>query len=181
MKLSSFGGISIHAYPDEHGHPHVHVKSAEDVVVLRIDDGDRIIGDLPSADLEMARRWLDLHREEVMRAWDMLQRGESPERIAPLRVKGRRVLRDLSRIKSRRSASEYPRLLHVEWIRGPRVRLFFRHGGTVRVREIDLPLDSSRASARRVHVVGGGTGLGVGRWERSAPRLFTMRTGRFVD
>lgn len=55
----------------------------------------------------------------------------------------------------RRKPKPFPKILLVEWVSGPTVRLFFSTG---RVLETDLPV----RSAKKAHVVYGGVGLDIG-------------------
>lgn len=71
-------------------------------------------------------------------------------------------------VPQRRSVRPYPTLLLVEWLRGPRVRLFFTGG---KISEVDLPI----RSAKNVRIVYGGVGLNLGgHREISAATLHDM-------
>ncbi len=41
-------------------------------------------GDFPKRALHLVLEWLDLHKEEILRDWDLVQNGRTPHRIAPL-------------------------------------------------------------------------------------------------
>ena len=71
-----------------------------------------------------------------------------------------------------RMMKPYPKLRLVEWVEGSKVRISFGVAGSIRVREVELPVDPK--IARRVRR-DGATGLTAGfPYEWSATELFVM-------
>ena len=70
--LSRFHGISIYMYffASEHNPPHIHAICAGDMAIIRIDDGKIIEGSLPRKTLSLIRRWMTIHRCELLQMWE---------------------------------------------------------------------------------------------------------------
>ena len=66
---------------------------------------------------------------------------------------------------------QLPRILLVEWIEGPQVRLFFSTG---KISEIDLPV----RSAKRARIVYGGVGLDIGDGREMSATTLHERPGK---
>lgn len=85
--LSMFYGIVIYMYAFDnrrHHRPHFHAEFAEFSVVIAIDDGDVLDGDLPKAKMKLVQAWLEIHREDLMADWKLAVQGLPPQRIKPL-------------------------------------------------------------------------------------------------
>jgi len=85
--LSSFYGILIKMYREiggSHNLPHFHAEYQDDEAVISF-DGGLLEGDLPSKKLRMVQTWADIHREELEKNWDILQKGGEFFKIEPLR------------------------------------------------------------------------------------------------
>jgi hypothetical protein len=76
-RISSFYGVVIAMYYEEHGRPHFHARYAEYDASIAIDDLDVLQGSLPSRSLALVREWARLHREELAVNW-MRARSELP-------------------------------------------------------------------------------------------------------
>jgi hypothetical protein len=83
-RISSFYGITIAMYYREHGVPHFHARYGEYEASISIASADVLAGHLPARALRLAIQWAVLHREELLRNWDLAQREEALEDIAPL-------------------------------------------------------------------------------------------------
>jgi hypothetical protein len=83
-RISSFYGITIAMYYREHGAPHFHAFYAECEASIEIDSLEALRGYLPPRAMRMVRRWAALHRDELLENWDLAERGEALEGIAPL-------------------------------------------------------------------------------------------------
>ncbi len=82
--ISSFYGILIHMYWDEHSPPHFHALYAEFEASIDIRTLDVIRGSLPSRALSMVREWAALHQNELMENWSLCETRQSPKKIWPL-------------------------------------------------------------------------------------------------
>ncbi|HEX5982607.1 MAG TPA: DUF4160 domain-containing protein [Solirubrobacterales bacterium] len=83
-RLSSFYGIVITMYYREHGVPHFHVRYGEYKASISIDRVEVLGGFLPIQALRLVRRWVALHRLELLENWNRAQRREALESIDPL-------------------------------------------------------------------------------------------------
>ena len=83
-EISSFYGIVIYMYFNEHNPPHVHVKYADFNAIVTIEDGI-VTGSLPRRALNLVYDWLDLHKDELMENWRRLENCESFLKIEPLK------------------------------------------------------------------------------------------------
>lgn len=82
--ISRFFGIIIRMFFNEHAPPHFHAEYAEHRAVINIRTLEVIEGKLPRRALELVLDWAELHREELMRDWDLCQKNQQPVEIAPL-------------------------------------------------------------------------------------------------
>lgn len=82
--ISRFFGIIIRMFFNEHAPPHFHAEYAEHRTVIDIRTLDVMEGKLPRRALELVLDWAELHREELMRDWDLCRQHQQPVEIAPL-------------------------------------------------------------------------------------------------
>jgi hypothetical protein len=82
--ISSFFGIVIRMYYDEHAPPHFHVAYQDDEAVLRIDTLEVSRGQLPIRARNLVVEWAVAHRQELWDDWARAVRGEPLITIAPL-------------------------------------------------------------------------------------------------
>ncbi len=83
-EVCRFYGIIIYMYVSEHNPPHFHVWYDDFKATVTIQDGI-VTGSLPRRVLNMVFEWLDLHKEELLHNWELLQSFETPNKIQPLR------------------------------------------------------------------------------------------------
>lgn len=88
-KLAEFYGIIIQMHwegSSPHHRPHFHARYSGHKAVYAIDQGkiEKIRGSLPRNKHRQVMEWAMEHRIELIVAWDLLQEGESPDRIDPL-------------------------------------------------------------------------------------------------
>ncbi len=65
----------------EHPPPHVHVKYGEYEASMDIKTGEIIQGSLPRPARRIAQDWLKKNRLKVLREWERMEKGETPQRI----------------------------------------------------------------------------------------------------
>ena len=82
-EISSFYGIIISMYPEDHNPPHFHVRYNEFRAIIGIKDRN-VIGEMPNRALKIVFEWLDIHKKELMDNWNNLQKGKSVVKIKPL-------------------------------------------------------------------------------------------------
>jgi hypothetical protein len=83
-RISSFYGIVIAMYYREHGVPHFHAFYGGYEASIAIESLNLLAGELPPRALRLVKQWASLHREELLRDWDLAEAGEVLEGIAPL-------------------------------------------------------------------------------------------------
>jgi hypothetical protein len=82
-ELSRFLGIVIGMFPREHPPAHFHAVYGEFQITVDIETGV-VQGDFPKRALRLVLEWLDLHEQELLDAWNLIQSGRPAKRIAPL-------------------------------------------------------------------------------------------------
>ena len=82
--ISEFFGISIVIRFIDHNPPHFHAYYQQDKVSVEIMNG-KVRGEMSERALRMVLEWLDLHREEIMNAWELASIGQNPSKIEPLK------------------------------------------------------------------------------------------------
>lgn len=68
----------------EHGVAHFHARYAGQVAVFTIESFECVRGELPQRAERLVREWADLHRDELMRNWELARAGKPLEPIEPL-------------------------------------------------------------------------------------------------
>ena len=87
-ELSRFFGIVIRMFVEaggQHHRPHFHAYYQDHAAVFAIDTVECLGGSLPKAQQRLVEAWAEIHRAELQQAWDLLQSGEPPGKIEPLR------------------------------------------------------------------------------------------------
>ena len=83
-RISAFYGIVIYMYIRDHGPPHVHARAAEHRAVVDISTGIITFGSLTARQAGLVRDWVELHRGELLEAWQRASDGDPPGTIDPL-------------------------------------------------------------------------------------------------
>jgi hypothetical protein len=83
-RISAFYGIVIYIYIRDHGPPHLHACAGDLRAVVDIRTGSITHGSLKTRQMALVRGWVELHREELLAAWDRASRGDAPGTIEPL-------------------------------------------------------------------------------------------------
>lgn len=82
--ISSFYGILIQMYWQEHGPPHFHALYAEHEAVIDIRTLAVTRGSLPRRAMSLVLEWADGHRDELMEDWELCEARQVPKKIPPL-------------------------------------------------------------------------------------------------
>ena len=87
-ELSRFFGIIIRMYLEagaQHHIPHFHAYYGGEAAVFSIEPVELIAGDVPKKQRRLIEAWAELHIEELRQDWALLQNGQLPQPIEPLR------------------------------------------------------------------------------------------------
>jgi len=80
--ISSFFGIYIRMYHDDHNPPHIHAEYQGQEALISLIDGRVLAGSLPRRATKLIAEWIADHREELMENWSKAVALEPLERIA---------------------------------------------------------------------------------------------------
>lgn len=83
--ISSFYGINIYMYWDEHLPPHFHAKYNEHSVLIDINDGSVLKGLFPFKQLKLVLAWCELHKRELLNNWENAVKNKEIKKIDPLK------------------------------------------------------------------------------------------------
>jgi hypothetical protein len=85
-EISRFFGIVIYMYLKDHFPPHFHAKYGEHEAMFSIETGEIFQGDIPKTQKRLVQAWVELHREELIKNFELLQ-NENAEffKIDPLK------------------------------------------------------------------------------------------------
>ena len=87
-ELSRFFGIVIRMFVEvggPHHRPHFHAYYQDQAGVFALDTLEVLGGELPKAQQRLVEAWAEIHRDELQQDWDLLQSGQPPVKIEPLR------------------------------------------------------------------------------------------------
>jgi hypothetical protein len=68
-----------------HHTPHFHAYYQEHVGIYGVQPVERIAGGLPKRQERFVLAWAELHQEELIANWQVLQQGHPPVKIEPLK------------------------------------------------------------------------------------------------
>ncbi|TDI79976.1 MAG: DUF4160 domain-containing protein [Caldithrix sp.] len=68
-----------------HHRPHFHAYYQNDVAIYAIDSIEIIAGSFQIRQQRLVEAWAEIHQEELLSDWDLLQTGQPPLRIEPLK------------------------------------------------------------------------------------------------
>ena len=82
--ISTFYGILIRMFFNDHPPPHFHARYGEFEATIEIDTLDILEGALPGRALKLVQEWAMMHREELLEDWQRCRENSHPARIEPL-------------------------------------------------------------------------------------------------
>ena len=82
--LSSFYGIKIQMFWNDHPPPHFHAEAAGLIVVVEIRTLRILRGELSAASMKLVLQWAKQHQAELLEAWELCSKLEPPPSITPL-------------------------------------------------------------------------------------------------
>jgi hypothetical protein len=87
-EISRFFGIVIRMFVEAggpHHTPHFHAYYQDQVGIYSIERIERLAGSLPRRQERLVLAWAELHQEDLLSNWQLLQRGHPPVKIEPLK------------------------------------------------------------------------------------------------
>ncbi len=87
-ELARFFGIIIRMFsePGERHHtPHFHAYYQENVAVFSVSPIELVAGTMPQRQQRLIEAWAELHQDELLSDWYLLEQGKRPAPIDPLR------------------------------------------------------------------------------------------------
>jgi len=82
--ISTFYGIIISMFWDDHAPPHFHARYAGQQIVIDIRTLEILKGKMSRRALALILEWAQEHRAELMEDWELCQLGQLPKKIPPL-------------------------------------------------------------------------------------------------
>ena len=82
-EISRFLGIIIAMYYKVHVPPHFHAIYGEYEITVEIESGV-INGRFPRRALRLVLEWLELHKDELLEDWQLVEKKKPLKKIAPL-------------------------------------------------------------------------------------------------
>jgi Domain of unknown function (DUF4160) len=87
-EISRFFGIIIRMFVEAggpHHTPHFHAYYQDQVAIFGIDRIERLAGSLPRRQERLVLAWAELHQEDLLSNWQVLQQGHPAVKIEPLK------------------------------------------------------------------------------------------------
>lgn len=84
-EISRFFGIIIAIFYNDHNPPHFHARYGDYGAVIRINDFAVLEGYLPPRALGLVTEWAEIHKEELLKDWQLAAENKSLLPIEPLK------------------------------------------------------------------------------------------------
>ena len=81
--ISSFYGLLIYMYGDDHNPPHFHINFGGEWSICDL-EGNIIEGNLPPSKQKLIIAWAELHHDELVANWELAKNKETLVKIMPL-------------------------------------------------------------------------------------------------
>jgi hypothetical protein len=82
--ISSFYGILIRMFFNDHDPPHFHARYGEFEAAIDLRTLEIMEGQLPRRGLSLVKEWAMIHREELLEDWRLCRENAQPAKIDPL-------------------------------------------------------------------------------------------------
>ncbi len=82
--ICKFLGIIIRMYWSEHQPPHFHAIYDDYEIEVNLLIG-MITGEFPAKQLKKVIEWSNVNRNELLENWELVQSGQNPKQIEPLK------------------------------------------------------------------------------------------------
>ncbi len=84
-EICRFYGIIIAMFFYDHNPPHFHVRYGDDNAVIDINSLRVLDGNIPVRALNMVIEWAAIHKEELLKDWELAKNNQPPQKIEPLK------------------------------------------------------------------------------------------------
>jgi len=84
-EISRFFGIIISIFYDEHNPPHFHARYGDHKIAIAINTLQVLEGYLPPRALGLVIEWAYLHKDELLKDWQLAEQNMQPDKIEPLK------------------------------------------------------------------------------------------------
>lgn len=84
-EISRFFGIIIAVFYDDHNPPHFHARYAGNKVAIEIETLRVLDGEISPRALGLVTEWAVLHKQELMKDWELAKSNQPPLKIEPLK------------------------------------------------------------------------------------------------
>jgi hypothetical protein len=82
--ISTFYGILIRMFFNDHKPPHFHARYGEFEATIDLDTLEIIQGQLPSRALNLIEEWAMIHSAELLENWQLRRNNTQPAKVEPL-------------------------------------------------------------------------------------------------
>lgn len=85
--ISQFYGIIISMFfndNEQHHLPHIHVQYAENNATYDL-EGKLLVGNIPNKQKKLVEAWIEIHKDELYKLWNLIQDGKETFKIEPLK------------------------------------------------------------------------------------------------
>ena len=83
-EISRFFGIIIAVFYDDHNPPHFHARYAGAKVSIEIETLGILEGEISPRALGLITEWAVLHKQELIKDWNLAKSNQPPLKIKPL-------------------------------------------------------------------------------------------------
>ena len=83
-EISRFYGIVIAMFYNEHNPPHFHASYSGQKVAIDIRSMEVLDGKIPPRAFGLVKEWALLHKDELLKDWELARSAQTLEKIEPL-------------------------------------------------------------------------------------------------
>lgn len=84
-EISRFFGIVVAMFYEDHNPPHFHARYSTDEAVIKISDFTVLEGYLPPRAMGLVMEWATIHKNELLRDWEVAKDKRPLFSIEPLK------------------------------------------------------------------------------------------------
>lgn len=69
----------------KHHTPHIHVSYQDEEVIVNINDGSVLEGNIPGNKMKLLQAWIEIHKDELLADWQLASIEQPLFKIDPLK------------------------------------------------------------------------------------------------